>query len=71
MFRHVFLTRQALAQFMAGKCRSELLNLRHAGVTAEVAQVHRGSSFLETVGIPQIMGKMWFNGDDLANLCFF
>jgi hypothetical protein len=26
---------------------------------------------LETVGIPQIMGKMWFNGDDLANLCFF
>lgn len=30
---------EALAQFMAGKCRSELLNLRHAGVTAEVAQV--------------------------------
>ena len=30
---------QALAQFMAGKCRSEQLKLRRAGVTAEVAQV--------------------------------
>eukprot|EP00435_Cladocopium_sp_Y103_P008223 s3723_g2.t1 len=30
---------EALAQFMAGKCRNELLSLRQAGVTEEVAQV--------------------------------
>lgn len=65
MFRHVFLTRQALAQFMAGKCRSELLNLRHAGVTAEVAQVHRGSSFWQRLGYHKswekcgLMGTTW------------
>ena len=65
MFRHVFLTRQALAQFMAGKCRSELLNLRHAGVTAEVAQVHRGSRFWQRLGYHKswekcdLMGTTW------------